>query len=29
LTQHGPCPIHRRSFTPVKQPELKLFSLKP
>jgi ribonuclease HII len=25
LAAHGPCPIHRRSFTPIKQPELKLF----
>jgi ribonuclease HII len=22
LAQHGPCPIHRRSFAPVRQPEL-------
>lgn len=29
LTAHGPCPIHRRSFSPVKQPELELFPLKP
>ena len=27
LAQHGPCPIHRRSFAPVNQPELALFSL--
>lgn len=25
LAQHGPCPIHRRSFAPVNQPELPLF----
>lgn len=25
LAAHGPCPIHRRSFTPIKQPELELF----
>jgi ribonuclease HII len=29
LTQHGPCPIHRRSFAPVKQPELPLFDVLP
>jgi ribonuclease HII len=27
LAQHGPCPIHRRSFAPVNQPELALFDL--
>jgi ribonuclease HII len=27
LAQHGPCPIHRRSFAPVNQPELPLFAL--
>ena len=26
LGQHGPCPIHRRSFAPVNQPELPLFA---
>jgi len=26
LSQHGPCAIHRRSFAPVMQPELDLFS---
>jgi ribonuclease HII len=26
LAQHGPCPIHRRSFAPVCQPELPLFT---
>lgn len=25
ITQHGPCPIHRRSFAPIKQPEPELF----
>jgi ribonuclease HII len=25
LALHGPCPIHRRSFAPVRQPELPLF----
>jgi len=25
LAEHGPCPIHRRSFAPVHQPELNLF----
>jgi ribonuclease HII len=25
LSRHGPCPIHRRSFSPVSQPELALF----
>lgn len=25
LAEHGPCPIHRRSFSPLKQPELELF----
>jgi len=25
LAAHGPCPIHRRSFAPLKEPELKLF----
>jgi ribonuclease HII len=29
LNQHGPCPIHRRSFAPVNQPELPLFDLPP
>jgi ribonuclease HII len=24
LAEHGPCPIHRRSFSPLKQPELAL-----
>jgi len=24
LAEHGPCPIHRRSFAPVRQPELAL-----
>ena len=28
LAQHGPCPIHRRSFAPVRQPELPLFDLR-
>jgi ribonuclease HII len=27
LAKHGPCPIHRRSFAPVNQPELPLFAL--
>jgi ribonuclease HII len=27
LAQHGPCPIHRLSFSPVCQPELPLFGL--
>jgi ribonuclease HII len=26
LARHGPCPIHRRSFAPVTQPELDLFA---
>jgi ribonuclease HII len=26
LAQYGPCPIHRRSFAPVNQPELPLFN---
>ena len=26
LLEHGPCPIHRRSFAPVRQPDLKLFA---
>lgn len=26
LRVHGPCPIHRRSFSPVNQPELPLFA---
>jgi len=26
LMQHGPCAIHRRSFAPVRQPELALFA---
>jgi ribonuclease HII len=25
LAEHGPCPIHRRSFSPIRQPELELF----
>lgn len=25
LSAHGPCPLHRRSFAPVAQPELNLF----
>lgn len=25
LAEHGPCPIHRRSFAPLKQPEPELF----
>lgn len=25
LATHGPCPLHRRSFSPVNQPELPLF----
>jgi len=25
LAEHGPCPIHRRSFAPLKQPEAELF----
>jgi ribonuclease HII len=25
LAEFGPCPIHRRSFSPIKQPELELF----
>jgi len=29
LAQHGPCPIHRRSFAPVSQPELPLFNMPP
>ncbi len=29
LAQHGPCPIHRRSFAPVRQPELPLFNPPP
>jgi ribonuclease HII len=29
LNAHGPCPIHRRSFKPVRQPELELFPFKP
>ena len=29
LAQHGPCPIHRRSFAPVSTPELPLFSSPP
>jgi ribonuclease HII len=29
LAQHGPCPIHRRSFAPVCQPELPLFGPPP
>ena len=27
LAQHGPCPIHRRSFAPLKPPERELFPL--
>jgi ribonuclease HII len=26
LARHGPCPIHRRSFAPVRQPQLSLFN---
>jgi ribonuclease HII len=26
IAQHGPCPIHRRSFSPIKPPEPELFS---
>jgi len=25
LAEHGPCPIHRRSFSPIRQTELELF----
>jgi ribonuclease HII len=25
LAKHGPCPIHRRSFSPIRQPEAELF----
>ncbi len=25
LRRHGPCPLHRRSFSPLRQPELDLF----
>ena len=25
IAEHGPCPIHRRSFSPLKQPEPELF----
>ena len=25
LAEHGPCPLHRRSFAPIRQPERKLF----
>src|SRR5476649_2454140 len=25
IKKHGPCPIHRRSFAPIRQPESKLF----
>ena len=25
IAEHGPCPIHRRSFAPLKQPERELF----
>jgi ribonuclease HII len=25
LAEHGPCPIHRRSFAPLRQPEAELF----
>ncbi len=25
IEQHGPCPIHRRSFAPIRQPEPELF----
>ncbi|HVY71998.1 MAG TPA: ribonuclease HII [Verrucomicrobiae bacterium] len=25
IARHGPCPIHRRSFAPIKQPEPELF----
>lgn len=27
LSRHGPCPIHRRSFAPLKQPEQELFGI--
>ena len=27
IAQHGPCPIHRRSFAPLKPPERELFPL--
>lgn len=27
LAQHGPCPLHRRSFAPIKPEELELFDL--
>lgn len=26
LQRHGPCPLHRRSFSPLRQPELALFA---
>jgi ribonuclease HII len=26
LAKHGPCPIHRRSFAPLRRPEPELFS---
>lgn len=29
LAKHGPCPIHRRSFAPIKQPEPELFAFQP
>jgi ribonuclease HII len=29
LAKHGPCPIHRRSFAPIRQPDLELFPLDP
>ncbi len=29
LEKHGPCPIHRRSFSPMKPKELDLFSVPP
>ncbi len=25
LAEHGPCPIHRRSFAPIRRPEMELF----
>ncbi len=28
LAEHGPCPIHRRSFAPVRKDQLELFELK-
>jgi ribonuclease HII len=29
LAAHGPCPIHRRSFAPIRQPEPRLFAHEP